>query len=325
MKKTVFYLLLASTTILVACKDKKAEIKENMHKNINIAYTLLENASVQPETDLHVPMGFRLNSSNDEFNKHCDELIKANGGNRKDYEGGATFYIKTKEFGGVEREVRMSSFPYFSDPNTETDTLAEIAFIFDEFRDDFRSNGGWEVLRDSISSKFDNSWETVEFNLDDADYDGEEKRYDMSNEYYKYWVKGNVAIEFYYDGFPGYATLSFYNMPKYGTSHFKEKVNMTLDIQEEVKQQLEREKNLPKITNSPWDGSVWQVEEYLKKNLKDPDSYQGIEWSTVIEKDNGYQVRHKYRAKNSFGGYVVENCIFTLTKEGTVIDVKQIP
>ena len=39
----------------------------------------------------------------------------------------------------------------------------------------------------------------------------------MSNEYYKYWVKGNIAVEFYYDGFPGYATLSFYNMPKYGT------------------------------------------------------------------------------------------------------------
>ena len=30
-------------------------------------------------------------------------------------------------------------------------------------------------------------------------------------------AKGNIAVEFYYDGFPGYATLSFYNMPKYGT------------------------------------------------------------------------------------------------------------
>ena len=325
MKKSFLYLMLVASIILVACKDKKTEIRENMHKNINIAYTLLENASVQPETDMHVPMGFRLNCSNEEFNDHCDEWIKVNGGKRQAYEGGPAFGLQTIGFGGVEREVRMSSFPYFSGPNTETDTIAEITFIFDEFREDYRSNGGWEVLRDSICNKFDESWQTVEFNLHDADYDGEGKRSDMSHEYYKYWVKGNVAIEFYYDGFPGYATLSFYNMPKYGIKHFKDKVNMTLDIQEEVKQQLEREKNLPKITNSPWDGSVWQVEDYLKKNLKDPDSYQGIEWSEVIENNDVYQVRHKYRAKNSFGGYVVENCIFSLTKEGTVIDVKQIP
>ena len=84
---------------------------------------------------------------------------------------------------------------------------------------------------------------------------------------------------------------------------------------------MERERNQAKIQNSAWDNSVYQVEKYLKQNLKDPDSYESIEWSSVVEKDGNYQVRHKYRARNSFGGYVIENCIFILNKEGEVIDV----
>ena len=62
------------------------------------------------------------------------------------------------------------------------------------------------------------------------------------------------------------------------------------------------------VSNSAWDGSVFKVEEFLKNQyLKDPDSYKGIEWSKVeIFPDNPkykYMVRHKFRAKNGFGGY----------------------
>lgn len=74
------------------------------------------------------------------------------------------------------------------------------------------------------------------------------------------------------------------------------------------------------VSNSSWDGSVWQVEKYLEKNLKDPDSYEGIEWSPVVKQDDGtFLVRHKYRAKNSFGGYVVEEQYFMLDASGNVI------
>lgn len=73
------------------------------------------------------------------------------------------------------------------------------------------------------------------------------------------------------------------------------------------------------VYNSSWDGSVRQVEKYLKKNLKDPDSYQSIEWSPVVKNNDGtFMVRHKYRAKNSFGGYVVEEKIFMLDSSGNV-------
>lgn len=318
MRKSIFIIVLI--TILLSCENKQKEIKQKMLDNINIAYALLDDAVTKPETELSLPMGFILNCTKSEYEKHCNRWIKKNGGRRS----GDLIYLNTKEFGGVDREVRMSMFPYFSDPNTETDIVACITFIFDEFRINTYSNGGWEVLRDSIGKKFDDSWRTVEFNLDDIDYDGTERRSNLSNKYYKYWVKENMAVEFNYEGVPGYATLEFSNIPKKGTSSFKDNVKMVFDINEKVKQQIEYEESLPRITNSAWDGSVWQVKKYLKKTLKDPDSYESIEWSTVSEKNDLYQVRHKYRAKNSFGGYIIEECVFTLDREGNVVDVMRL-
>ncbi len=81
------------------------------------------------------------------------------------------------------------------------------------------------------------------------------------------------------------------------------------------------------VYNSPYDASVSQVESYLKQQyLKDPDSYESISWSKVQTIDDSpnykYMVRNKFRAKNGFGGYNVENKVFYLDKEGNVVDVK---
>lgn len=78
------------------------------------------------------------------------------------------------------------------------------------------------------------------------------------------------------------------------------------------------------VKNSGWDGSVKQVKDYLKYTLRDPDSYESIEWSEVKEKSDGYYVRHKYRAKNGFGGYVVANQLFHLDFSGNVVDVRDL-
>jgi DNA-directed RNA polymerase subunit RPC12/RpoP len=82
------------------------------------------------------------------------------------------------------------------------------------------------------------------------------------------------------------------------------------------------------VQNSYLDASVSQVERYLKANLSDADSYESMEWSAVNEMSgNGeykYWVRHKYRAKNSYGGYVIENKIFYLDSNGIVIGEKDI-
>lgn len=63
------------------------------------------------------------------------------------------------------------------------------------------------------------------------------------------------------------------------------------------------------------------VKSYLKQEyLKDPKSYQEIEWSQIGTNSAGQlYVRHKYRAKNSFGGYVIEERIFYLDKQGYVL------
>lgn len=77
------------------------------------------------------------------------------------------------------------------------------------------------------------------------------------------------------------------------------------------------------VYNSEWDGSVSQVEKYLKSNLKDPDSYEGVDWSAVHmdSVNHTFMVRHKYRAKNSFGGFVVDNKVFYLDSLGNIYNV----
>ena len=79
------------------------------------------------------------------------------------------------------------------------------------------------------------------------------------------------------------------------------------------------------VVNKTTDGSLIQVVDYLKNNLRDPDSYEGIEWSKVEKVDNlpwRFVVRHKYRAKNGFGGYNVANTLFYLDSQGNVIKTK---
>lgn len=80
------------------------------------------------------------------------------------------------------------------------------------------------------------------------------------------------------------------------------------------------------VINSPWDGSVRQVEDYLKNEyLRDPDSLKIIESSQVVKTNIGYIVRCKFRAKNGFGGYNVQNMIFYLDSSGKVINCEEIP
>lgn len=78
------------------------------------------------------------------------------------------------------------------------------------------------------------------------------------------------------------------------------------------------------VKNNKWNGGVKQVEDYLERTLRDPDSYESIEWSEVKRKDDGFYVRHKYRAKNGFGGYVVTNQLFHLDFSGNVVNVKDL-
>lgn len=80
----------------------------------------------------------------------------------------------------------------------------------------------------------------------------------------------------------------------------------------------------PIVENSALDGSVKQVNDYLKANLNDWDSYEGVEWSPVTVMDSiplTYGVRHKYRAKNGFGAMILQEQVFKMDSAGRVIEV----
>ncbi len=73
------------------------------------------------------------------------------------------------------------------------------------------------------------------------------------------------------------------------------------------------------VSNSAWDGSVRQVERFLKDNLKDPKSFEAVQWYPVQKDADGFVVRVRYRARNSFGALVLEDKVFLLDRAGNVI------
>ena len=124
-------------------------------------------------------------------------------------------------------------------------------------------------------------------------------------------TKGNLAIEVTRSHYSGLIKIAFFNRP------------ISINIKEE---KTEESTYSPTVTvkNNKWNGGVKQVEDYLKQTLRDPDSYESIEWSEVKRKDDGFYVRHKYKAKNGFGGYVITNQLFHLDFSGNVVDVKDL-
>jgi hypothetical protein len=67
---------------------------------------------------------------------------------------------------------------------------------------------------------------------------------------------------------------------------------------------------------SGWDGSHTSVVRWIKNNLKDPDSYQHKETRiTPVMKDGKHVLVMEYRAKNSFGGYVINSVMATVDND----------
>ncbi len=70
---------------------------------------------------------------------------------------------------------------------------------------------------------------------------------------------------------------------------------------------------------SIFDGSHIALEQKVKKNLKDPDSYEHIE-TRYVDKQDYIIVQLKYRAKNSFNGYVVNTATAKANIDGSLIE-----
>lgn len=75
----------------------------------------------------------------------------------------------------------------------------------------------------------------------------------------------------------------------------------------------EKKEPVAVVHNDVLDASVRQVKQFLKKNLNDPESYDGVEWSPVSQNPHTkwFIVRHKYRAKNQYGATQIYPNLYT--------------
>jgi hypothetical protein len=77
----------------------------------------------------------------------------------------------------------------------------------------------------------------------------------------------------------------------------------------------------PKPVPSAWDTICPEVNAWMKDNMKDYDSLKIVNGSPVVAyRQDAWCQRLKYRARNSFGGTVLEEKLFVI-RDGRVIDV----
>jgi len=76
------------------------------------------------------------------------------------------------------------------------------------------------------------------------------------------------------------------------------------------------------VFNAKNDNSVFQVREYIRQRIYEPDSFFAMEWSRVLKlADGNFIVRCKYRYKEK-KDYYLKNEVFTLDSAGNVINVE---
>lgn len=269
--------------LMISC-DNSARQNEINRSEMDVAQTKAELSS---ENISELPLNFEFGMTRDEVNKHLEKLVKKGVISKK----GDKYY----------------DYDYILESGQKIGTSIETSFYEDRLYDLYFSLYGLKfdyeliaAIDKEITNKVDSTYKRISYYILD---------YDDSKMWIIKWFKENQYI---------------YLRNAAGTDiHF---VNAPIErIADEKRNQKHLEKARMKVgtevKNSSLDGSVSQVVKYLKNNLKDPNSYESIEWGNVTETDNGYIVRHKYRAKNSFGGYVIEHQIFHIDWQGNITSV----
>ena len=282
MKKPILMLCLAA--LITGCSNptKENQInKDNFNEAIKIAEQSTENVS-------ELPLNFKFGMTREEVNENLDNLVKDSIITRR-----SDYYIYEYTLGTGKKISTYIEFRFYED------RLYRLHFPISGFSSEVDQTL-FSAIDNEICNKVDSTYNRYSY------YEA----FDSGNRFnFTAWVKGNqyIILKKVYG-----ADIEFINAPI-------NRILLDLDTQKIIDKV--QQKAGVKVENSSIDGSVSQVKRYLKNNLKDPDSYEGIEWSDVVETDNGYTVRHKYRAKNSLGGYVVENQIFYLDLQGNVKSV----
>lgn len=289
MKKLLTIALLSTglTLALSSCKSKSDYEKY---------WEIQKNASNSPITELDTPDGFRFDMSEDKWNKAISQF------NLKEY-GYETYY--EWQFDNSKYSVEIDEVRFH-----------EGKLCYYEIWINRKIYNGKPLFLNSNDIK-----NIISYYEDKI---GDESDYLCSSEiYYSFktyvWAKNNMIFELLCPTQPNNPVMvKCMNQPVWDL------------IVEENKKESNFSSPTPTTTNSvivknnKWNGGVKQVEDYLEQTLRDPDSYESIEWSEVKRKEDGFYVRHKYRAKNGFGGYVVANQLFHLDFSGNVIEVKDL-
>jgi hypothetical protein len=76
---------------------------------------------------------------------------------------------------------------------------------------------------------------------------------------------------------------------------------------------------MPVVFNAPYDGSVWQIRDWLKKHAKNPASLKVLHWGKVESLDDGFLVHVKFEAKNAAGAEVPGDKVFRLDGSGEIV------
>lgn len=110
--------------------------------------------------------------------------------------------------------------------------------------------------------------------------------------------------------------------------HF-ENIDYRLDSQTEslAKRNARQAKSQKEITDewakkniSSLDGYCRTLQSHVKKNLKDPSSFEHMNTRFNVSKDGSAIVVMKYRARNSFGGFVIESVRAKVAADGKILE-----
>ncbi|HAO25506.1 MULTISPECIES: DUF4124 domain-containing protein [unclassified Methylophaga] len=73
-------------------------------------------------------------------------------------------------------------------------------------------------------------------------------------------------------------------------------------------------------TAEPTDEMIQSLNGYLRTNLKDPDSLKDLEWVETVTSGFTYKSHIRFRAANSFGGYVLNEKLVRFNDAGKILE-----
>lgn len=285
--------------IFTSCTDNR----------LNVMLDKMTAAETAPAESDILPLGLHFGMTMEEFNdclsKQEGDIVKRAGGN--------FYYYNLKLSTGT---FKCYLFPEFWD---EKDSLSLVTLSFRSRTNEFVSSKNIPKLLKGLQEKYKS--------LDGGNcFIGDKDRHCID---FNYWIDKNAVILFEDEsdvalfGRESYdISLSFFDANKRSAS------GQVLFLRDVLSGVYSGERNGSNtndskvVYNNAWDGSVRQVKKYIVSTLYYPDSYESMEWGEVTPIDGGFQVYHKYKAKNALGATVVESHTYTLDSKGRIYSVE---